>query len=115
MVGYLLFACISCFQMDNRRAPAKAADQLIRLVYESFPQTEYYRTVDIEVRSYSTGPEEEEAKKVFFGRNWKDVPVGVLRSFCPYPFLIGPNKNRVGMSRIQTLACNPTRSYECLH
>ncbi len=63
--------------------------ELTKLIEAAFPARDYTTEIHESLMSPTSHPEEEEAKKQFLGNRWDEIPISVLYSECPNPFLIG--------------------------
>ena len=62
---------------------------LVTEINESFPNQPIPYKVDDQIREWDPHPEVCEARSLFLGKCWKEIPDSTLLENCPSPFLIG--------------------------
>ncbi len=62
--------------------------KLIAEIKMAFP-LDYPSEVDAALRTWTPHPEEQEARQLFLGKKWDEIPDEILFANCPSPFFIG--------------------------
>ena len=88
--------------------------QVVEAISDAWKDVHYTQVIDQCLRDYSPHPEEQEAKRLFLGRTWGDIPDEVLKNDMPNPFLIGPTALRYYMPAFLISAIREERWCELL-